>query len=162
MKKILLLFVGLLAFSSYSQAQGYSSSGGSSIGARFGFEQGVTYKKHLGGGAAFEGILSARNWFTNITGLYHFFHKPTGIGPGLDWFVGAGGHLWIYNVNNRYLPNYATGNLGIGVDGVLGMQYNFAEVPFNIALDWKPALNLIGGSGFYGGGFGLSVRYRWK
>lgn len=147
-----------------SQAQtGYSSSGGTSIGVRLGDEQGITLKHHMGGGGAIEGILAARAWSTNLTVLYHFFHQPTGIAPGLDWYVGAGGHIWLYNTRNRYFDNrYYNGNAGIGVDGAIGMQYNFPGAPLNISLDWKPSMNLYGGNRFYAGGFGLSIRYRFK
>lgn len=162
MKKLIFLFA-MAVFGTYqlAGAQGNSSSGGSSVGFRFGNEQGISYKQHIGGGAAIEGILSARSWSTNITVLYHIFHKPTGWTPGMDWFVGAGGHAWLYNRNNRDFPGY-TGGLGLGVDGVVGLQYNFADIPFNASLDWKPAFNLIGGNYFQGGGFGLSIRYRFK
>ncbi len=163
-KYILIACLGMLASTTAVHAQkGYSSSGGTSIGARFGSEQGLTLKHHLGGGAAVEGILAARTWSTNLTVLYHFFHKPTGIIDNLDWFVGAGGHIWLFNTNHRnFDQNNYNGNAGIGIDGAIGMQYNFSEVPINVSLDWKPAFNIVGGSYFNGGGFGLSVRYRWR
>ncbi len=164
MKKLLLLStICALMFTLESQAQkGYSSSGGTSIGARLGNEQGLTLKHHFGS-AAIEGILATRGWSTNLTVLYHFFHAPTGIAPGLDWFVGAGGHIWFYNTNNRHFDNrYYNGSTGIGIDGALGMQYNFPSAPLNMSLDWKPSMNLYGGSYFDGGGFGLSIRFRFK
>jgi len=33
------------------------------------------------------------------------------------------------------------------------------EVPFNISIDWKPAYNLWGYSGFWADGGALSIRY---
>jgi hypothetical protein len=47
----------------------------------------------------------------------------------------------------------------IGIDGILGIEYNFEEVPINIGVDWKPAFNLTGYSGFWGDGGALSIRY---
>lgn len=165
MKKLIFLSaICVMMFTLESQAQkGYSSSGGTSIGVRLGNEQGLTLKHHLGGGAAIEGILAARSWSSNLTVLYHFFHNPTGIAPGLDWFIGAGGHIWLYNTRNRNFDSrYYNGTAGIGIDGAIGMQYNFPTAPLNMSLDWKPSMNLYGGSYFDGGGFGLSIRYRFK
>jgi hypothetical protein len=39
------------------------------------------------------------------------------------------------------------------------LEYNFKEIPFNLSLDWKPALNLVGSSGFWGDGGAISIRY---
>ena len=47
----------------------------------------------------------------------------------------------------------------IGIDGILGMEYNIQEIPFNISLDWKPAFNLIGYTGFWGDEIALSIRF---
>jgi len=47
----------------------------------------------------------------------------------------------------------------IGIDGILGLEYNFKEIPFNIGIDWKPMIDLGGSSGFYGDGGAISIRY---
>lgn len=168
MKKMLLalLFVGALGLfnANQVQAQGYSSSGGTSIGLRLGPDAGITLKHHTGK-TALEGILHLSDWFQGFTGLYHFFHQPiTADLPGLDWYAAAGAHVWSYRTGSKNLPGwYEAGNrVGLGVDFALGAQYNFPSAPVNLALDWKPALNLIGGSGLAFSSVGLSVRYRWK
>ncbi|MBA4304333.1 MAG: hypothetical protein C0424_08935 [Sphingobacteriaceae bacterium] len=147
------------------QAQGgYKSSGGTSAGLRLGPDAGITLKHHAGS-AAYEGILHLSDWFQGITVLYHFFHKPiTADLPGLDWYAGAGGHLWNYRANYRTRPGWVElGSVtGIGVDFALGAQYNFPGAPINLSLDWKPALNIIGGTGMAFSSTGLSVRYRWR
>lgn len=164
--RLVILLVALLSLlaSSAAFSQGYTSSGGTSAGLRIGPDAGITLKHHTGS-AALEGILHLSDWFQGFTGLYHFFHQPiTPDVPGLDWYAAAGGHVWSYRttfVNRpRWVP--AGEGVGIGVDFALGMQYNFPSAPINLALDWKPALNLIGGTGLAFSSVGLSVRYRWK
>lgn len=165
MKKITLLMalaIGILSSTAF--AQGYSSSGGTSAGIRLGPDAGITVKHHTGK-AALEGILHVSNWYTGFTGLYHFFHQPVGADlRGLDWYAGAGGHIWGYRRDSRNLPGwYENGTrTGFGVDFALGLQYNFPSAPLNMALDWKPAINLVGGSGWAYSSVGLSIRYRWR
>lgn len=147
-----------------AHGQGYTASGGTSIGLRLGPDAGITVKHHTGS-VALEGILHVNNWFQGFTGLYHFFHQPVSADlQGLDWYAAAGGHIWSYrsDYNNRpgWIPLDA--NTGIGVDFALGMQYNFPTAPLNLALDWKPAINLVGGSGFAYSSVGLSLRYRFR
>jgi hypothetical protein len=47
----------------------------------------------------------------------------------------------------------------VGIDGIIGMEYNIEEIPFNISLDWKPGFNILGHTGFWGDELALSVRY---
>lgn len=165
MKKLILASLMLLALSMHSTAQrGYSRSGGTSAGLRLGPDAGITLKHHTGE-VAYEGILHLNNWFQGVTVLYHFFHKPiTSELPGLDWYAGAGGHIWNYRTTYRVRPGWIEdgSGTGIGVDFAIGAQYNFPGAPINLSLDWKPALNIIGGAGFAYSSAGLSVRYRWR
>lgn len=147
-----------------AHAQGYKSSGGTSAGLRLGPDAGITLKHHVGP-AAYEGILHLSDWFQGVTVLYHFFHKPiTADLPGLDWYAGAGGHIWNYRATFKARPGWVEvgSGTGIGVDFALGAQYNFPGAPINLSLDWKPALNIIGGTGMAFSSAGLSVRYRWR
>ncbi len=47
----------------------------------------------------------------------------------------------------------------IGIDGILGLEYTFDEIPLNLSLDILPSLNLIGSSGWGGINGALSIRY---
>ncbi|HAX94627.1 MAG TPA: hypothetical protein DCY25_11950, partial [Bacteroidales bacterium] len=73
----------------------------------------------------------------------------------------GGGHIGFWNGDNTYdrWGDAGTNYTVIGIDGILGIEYNFEEVPINIGLDWKPAFNLTGYSGFWGDGGALSIRY---
>ncbi|MFN3530674.1 MAG: hypothetical protein ACK417_12190 [Bacteroidia bacterium] len=167
MKKIIFYAcfgLSLLSINAFAQKTGYSSSGGTSAGLRVGPDAGITLKHHVDN-VAFEGILHLSQWFQGVTVLYHFFHQPiTSEIEGLDWFAGAGGHIWGYRSNFNDRPKWIPLNssTGIGVDFVIGTQYNFPSAPINLSLDWKPAINLIGGTGWAYSSIAISARYRWK
>src|SRR5450759_676759 len=61
----------------------------------------------------------------------------------LNWYYGGGAHIGFYNGNYVYWGNNGTTYTIIGIDGILGIEYTFSEIPINIGIDWKPALNLL-------------------
>lgn len=145
------------------------------IGIRFGgWESGLTVKHFIKSNVAVEGILSS-GWHyrgSRITGLYEIQKSISGA-PGLYWFYGVGAHIGFYNErywyngdcnkDGRYWHNGRWYNCDgtratIGIDGIIGLEYHFNEIPFTIGLDLKPSIGLIG----YGGRFGdsaFTVRY---
>ncbi|MBE0674605.1 MAG: hypothetical protein IH591_08090 [Bacteroidales bacterium] len=135
-------------------AQDYNTG----IGVRGGFSNGLTIKHFVGNSTAFEGILATRWKGFEITGLVEF-HARAFRADRLNWYAGFGGHIGFWNGDN---VNWGTPGVDysvVGLDGILGLEYNFREVPFNISIDWKPEFNLWGYSGFWGDGGALSVRY---
>ncbi|MFW6257628.1 MAG: hypothetical protein ACOC11_02475 [Prolixibacteraceae bacterium] len=157
MKKLFLATFLILATTVITNAQQSYTTG---IGLRGGLASGVTIKHFVGDNAALEGILSTRWSGVIITGLYEI-QKTAFDTPGLYWFYGVGGHIgfWDNYAGHRWFDNNGAGSTVIGVDGILGMEYAFAEIPFSISLDWKPAFNVIGNTGFWGDSGALSVRY---
>ena len=155
MKKYVLSLIIVFISYSYALSQNYQTG----IGLRGGFSNGVTIKHFIGGDKAIEGILSTRWRGFLITGLLEF-HRPTNA-EGLVWYFGFGGHLGYWNNNNNKNPWRGDNDVTtiIGADGILGIEYTFSEVPFNLSLDWKPAFNIIGHSGFWGDGGAFSIRY---
>ena len=149
-----LAFAGL-----FSVGQDYTTSIGVRLG---GWENGITLKHFLGDGAALEGIFSSRWRGYNITGLYEIQSAIDDV-DGLYWYVGGGAHVGFFD--DRYYKGWGTSSgetyTVIGVDGILGLEYVFEDYPFNVSLDWKPAINLVGaGNSFFWGDNGaLSVRY---
>ncbi|WP_053179143.1 hypothetical protein [Sunxiuqinia dokdonensis] len=154
MKKLFFGLVFGLLVSGGLAAQDYNTA----IGLRGGFESGLTVKHFIGGEAALEGILSTRWHGFNITGLYEIHNYPFAV-EGLCWYYGFGGHLgfWDGYRSSRFDEDKAY--TVVGLDGILGLEYSFVEVPICLSLDWKPALNVIGHSGFWGDGGALSIRY---
>ncbi len=144
------MFIGLTTYS--LNAQNYTNG----IGLRGGFGNGITFKHFLGGAAAVEGILTSRsdkNGF-GLTGLYEIHNSPFS-DSRWEWYYGAGAHIGTFAED-------ASSYMGIGVDGIIGIEFAFAKAPFHISLDWKPYVNLIGlNKSFATDGGALSIRYNW-
>lgn len=156
MKKIGLTILIALCCFFYSNAQDYRTG----IGFRGGFTNGLTIKHFVTSSSALEAIVGSRWKGIELTGLYEIhgraFHTER-----MKWYIGFGGHIGFWNGDNTssYWGNAGTSYTVIGVDGILGLEYNFVEIPFNIGLDWKPAFNFIGYSGIWVDGGAISIRY---
>ncbi|MDA3819536.1 MAG: hypothetical protein PF590_03590 [Candidatus Delongbacteria bacterium] len=157
MKKILFTFMLAFVVSFSVQAQ-YKAA----IGLRGGLSQGITYKQMMGGGSAFEFIGATRWQGINLTVLYERQNSLGGV-EGLYYFYGFGGHIGFWDT--AYLPHgwYEDDESGskmvIGGDAILGIEYCIPTVPISISVDWKPAFNFIGYSGFWGDNGAFSIRY---
>lgn len=156
MKKIVITFLIVFGFVSASKAQDYKTG----VGLRGGFESGLTVKHFTGEKSAFEFILASRWRGFNITGLYEV-HNLAFNEERLKWFIGFGGHVgfWDGNYTHKYWGEPGVSYTVAGIDGILGLEYNFNEVPINLSLDWKPAFNIVGYSGWWADGGALSIRY---
>lgn len=153
MKNFVIAFT-LLAVSAGLNAQDYVNA----IGVRAGLSQGITFKHFLSTKDAAEGILAVRWGGFNITGLYERHTTPFSV-DNLYFYYGAGAHIGMWNGNkNPWFDEDKTYTV-IGIDGIVGLEYNFSEIPFNVSLDWKPGFNLIGYTGFWGDELALSFRY---
>ncbi len=154
MKKIAVIMIVLLFFVAESKSQDYNTG----IGLRGGFASGLTVKHFLNESKAVEGIFDSRWHGFSITGLYEI-HAEAFNTPRLNWYYGVGAHIGFWN--GQYYRNYDNRKdyTVIGIDGILGLEYNFEEIPFNLGIDWKPALNLVSNSAFTGDGGAISIRY---
>ena len=139
-----------------SHAQEYRTA----LGLRLGSSTGLTVKHFLNPGAAVEGLLTSRwNGFL-ITGLY----EVTGNAfdePHLNWYLGGGAHIGFWD-NDPYWRRAGDSGSVFGIDFIGGLEYTFQEIPLNLALDWKPAINLVGDRSFWGDEFALSIRFAFK
>ena len=157
MKKFLTIIclsvIATFAFQSTSNAQSYKNA----IGGRFGAANGVTFKTTLGGNKMIDLIANFRstdhtNYF-RVTGLYEIYN-PISNAAGLNWYYGIGGTVG----SVKYKPHNGS-DLYLGLDGVLGLDYKFADAPINLSLDWKPAIGLVPETDFDASGVGLSIRF---
>lgn len=154
MKKLTFVLLIALFLGLKSNAQDYNTG----IGLRGGWGTGLTIKHFLNGKAAVEGILDTQWRGLSVTGLYEIHNRAFDV-DRLNWYYGVGGHIGFWD--GQYYRDYKTDTnyTVIGIDGILGLEYNFKDIPFNLGIDWKPVFNLTGSSGFYGDGGAISIRY---
>ena len=153
MKKLLLI-VCMFCIGTLAQAQDY----GTGIGIRGGSANGLTIKHFIKSDVAIEGIISTRWQGLNLTGLYEI-HARAFNEPGFNWYYGFGAHIGFWDGDHAHWGDDDKDYTILGLDGILGLEYNIREIPINLSVDWKPAFNLIGYSGVWPDGFALSVRY---
>ncbi|HOP04723.1 MAG TPA: hypothetical protein PL017_08695 [Tenuifilaceae bacterium] len=128
------------------------------VGLRGGYPSGITLKHFVTKRTAMEGILSIGWGYYGVTGLYQI-HQPIPDLPDFNWYYGIGGHFAASQSGKKTPWSSATdGELYIGVDGVLGVEYVFSEAPISISVDILPILNIIESPGVWFNA-GLSVRY---
>ncbi len=143
-----------LFLSTNAKAQDYQNA----VGVRLGLSQGITYKHFLTITDAAEGLLTVRWGGFDITGLYER-HLGAFDVEGLYFYYGGGAHLGIWNGDINPWFHDTRSHTVIGIDGVVGLEYVFSQIPFNAAVDWKPGINLIGYTGFWGDELALSFRF---
>jgi hypothetical protein len=160
MKKSVIIIVFALFSGLSLNAQDYKTSLGLRAGLPFGFS-GATIRHFMNKTDAVEGIVASNFDGIIATGLFENEHW-TGFYPGLNWYWGLGAHvgLWRSGVN-RYInssQNYS-GGFVIGIDGILGVEYTFDEIPLNLSVDVLPNVNLFGVPGWNLVNGAISIRY---
>ena len=151
----LLLLVAFISISNFSNAQLYKSA----LGIRLGPSNGITFKSFVNKNAAIEAIATFRYQGVGLTGLYEI-HGRAFNSRDFNWFIGGGGHVFVWgNDRPKFLDREQ--NLVLGLDGILGLEAKLRGIPLAISLDWKPTINIINYSGFWGDEIALSLRYTW-
>jgi hypothetical protein len=152
-KRLSLLFTSLFIVIAIN-GQEYKTS----MGLRAGLPVGITAKHFMNKTNAVEGVLATRWGGFVLTG---FFEREYRIAeyPGFNWFWGGGAHigLWDAGYNPRINDEYA--GPVVGIDGIIGIEYTFDELPLNLSFDLMPSLNLIGYTGWGGINGAISIRY---
>lgn len=154
MKRIIIIAFFVLISSALLKAQDYNTG----IGLRGGFANGLTIKHFINGKTALEGIFATRWKGFEITGLVEF-HTRAFKTERLNWYAGFGAHAGFWDGENVKWGTPGEEYTVLGLDVILGLEYNFKSVPFNISIDWKPEFNLWGYKGFWGDAGALSIRY---
>ena len=138
---IFVLFLLVLS----SKSQDYHSG----LGLRASVSPGISFKHFLTTNMAGEGILTVRWGGFNATGLAEW-HLPVFDTEGFYFFYGGGAHLGVWDSSRDYYGSTEGGtNLFLGIDGIVGLEYAFLDIPLSIGLDWKPGLNFISDFGFF-------------
>ena len=150
MKKLIftIIFAFSFIFLNSISAQSYSSA----VGVKLGYCLNGTFKKQIKENFYVDIYAGFRTHFI-LGGAAVEFHKPIEEVENLYWYYGGGAYFGSYNYNSF---SYTF----IGINGVLGLDYSFDEIPLNVSVDWMPGFNLTGdNNGFYSYVGGLSVRY---
>lgn len=157
MKK--LIFVLCLVVAAHAgQAQSHTTNSTSyqtALGLKIWDGGGISLKHFINDSRAVEGIGYFYKRGFRLTGLYEI-HYDINDAPGLKWYVGPGAHLGVYN--DKYY-HYGQNKAVLGIDGVLGLDYKFNNVPINLSLDWQPTFEFASDFGFNGSWGGLGIRY---
>ena len=149
-----LFFILLICLSGSSV---YTQDYQTAVGVRGSFISGITVKHFIQEDEALEGILSLGNWGMNITGLYEIHARAFDV-EGLYWYYGGGAHLGSTTDEHPYFDEKGE-FLVMGLDGIVGLEYNIQEIPINFSIDYKPQLNFFGDTGLTVYGGALSIRY---
>ncbi|HXL55005.1 MAG TPA: hypothetical protein VN958_02030, partial [Chitinophagaceae bacterium] len=156
MKKI--ITVALLIISTkYSFAQSQpQSTYHQAIGIKFPGGFSVTYKQFVTASNNLEAQATIWNKGFRLSGLYEFNFYSFDKVDGLAWFLGPGVHLGFWK--DQYQKDYDS-KADFGIDGIIGLDYKFRDVPVNVSIDWQPAVTLVGSAGFTPSYGGIGVRY---
>ncbi len=151
MKKLILSVFLVTAFIAAS-AQNSTAEGPdykTAIGAKLWTGGGISVKTFIKDNNALEFIGYFDRYGTRITGLYEIHGNLSSEGA-LKWYVGPGAHVGLYK-----------GITAVGIDGVVGVDYKFTNMPLNLALDWQPSFELGSGTrnGFNGNWGGFAIRF---
>ena len=123
------------------------------IGGRFGETSGLTYKRFTDHTTAFEGIAGVWQRGLSFTVLYEKYFPAFGA-ANLNWYGGGGIHTAFQTGTTVLYPfgqrryYYNEGGLGLGIDGVFGLEYTIPWAPVAISFDFKPFIefNTSGGA----------------
>ncbi|MFN3380508.1 MAG: hypothetical protein ACK41O_13705 [Runella zeae] len=156
MKKLNILLIALVSLVSISAA--YSQDYRTGIGLRAGSTNGLTIKHYTKPRVAVEGIISSRWRGLGFTGLIEGHTRAFDVNR-LNFYYGAGAHIYFWGEGRRGSSPFPERNSVVGLDGILGLEYNFREIPINLSIDWKPTFNFNVADNFWGDDAALSIRY---
>ena len=136
MKKLFLLAIACIGFTTVSNAQDISNNAiGLRLGDSDGFGSEISYQHAFGTANRLEADLGWRN-DTNysaykLTGLYQWVFPLDG---SFNWYVGAGGGIASFDGKNKLDGQSDT---SIFAAGDIGVEYNF-DIPLMLSLDARP------------------------
>jgi|TARA_B110000093_G_C12859313_1_gene362717 hypothetical protein len=105
-------------------------------------------RKNFRAGSA-ELILTPSKTRFTITGLYALQFPIGGDIEGLSYFYGGGAHV---GLQSDFAP-------AIGIDGIMGLEYEVPGFPILVSIDMKPGYDFTGGFGPRWQEGALTVRY---
>ncbi|HPI00325.1 MAG TPA: hypothetical protein PK772_08345 [Chitinophagaceae bacterium] len=154
----MLICMLILSMESNAQKKKHSSNVDieykTALGVKLGWFEGgaISIKHFVSDNAAVEGLASFWNRGFRFTGLYELYWNIPDA-DGLKVYAGPGAHIGTYS--SKY-----GGNVFLGIDGVLGLDYKIRNAPINLSLDFQPSFEFGNGSNdSFSPWGGLGVRY---
>ena len=158
MKRITLAIFSLILFAMTLWAQDYHTG----LGLRASMAPGISVKHFFTTNMAGEGILTVRWGGFNATALAEW-HLQVFDTEGFYFFYGGGAHLGVWDSSRDYYGSTGSGtSVFLGVDGIIGLEYAFLDIPLSVGLDWKPGMNIISDFGFFFDDLAISLRYLFR
>lgn len=157
MKKLLLVLITVLGISFAASAQNNNVK---AIGLRFGYGTEVSFQTPAGSNrlevdlGRLETLFNTYYHYFTGSVTYQWLFDINAI-PGLGWYVGPGaGAGW-------YASNYYTSGLTVGVGGIVGVDYKFANIPLLVSVDFRPFYSVVNNSYYHSFDYStaLGVRY---
>ena len=158
MKKVLFTLIAVLALSFGVKAQstiGLRLGAGAASNAEISFQAGMNSNR-MEFDLGWNNFANVGNQtWTNVSlsATYQWVFPIVG---GLNWYVGPGAILNLYDITHL---NNSNRHFGIGVGGQIGIEYAF-NIPLTLSLDARPMWNFIGYTNNWGG-VALGIRYRF-
>lgn len=152
MKKSFLFSIIFLAIVSAKAQAPYQKA----IGIKFPQGLTVSYKNFISEKTLIELQAGFVTDAFRAAGLYEFYFYNLGKVNGLGWYVGPGVHYQIYKNNYQKENNIKS---EFGIDGIIGLDYKFNNLPINVSADWQPSITLVGNSGGSVSNGGIGIRY---
>jgi hypothetical protein len=153
MKRGVIIFIIVICFISAVNAQEYKNG----IGITAGYSVGITYKHFESEKVGLEALFTTRWDGFGFTGLYEVHNQVFDV-ERLKWYYGGGVHIGFYNGDHTPWGEPHTAYTVVGIDGIIGIEYTFSEVPINLGMAWKPVIDLTGNPGLWSEG-GFTFRF---
>jgi hypothetical protein len=130
------------------------------LGARIGTPFGLSGKVFLTQDVAVEGHFGSRRRGFEM-GSAALWHRDIGWQGDFNWYFGGGAHIGFSEYGPVPEGSERT-ETTFGFDGIVGIEYTLRSLPLNLAIDYKPEVNITGvtGADFLSGA--LSVRYVFR
>ena len=158
---ILMIALVMMVTKTTVKAQGLSIDSPNyttAIGLRGGDLGGLTFKHFTRPDGALEVILGLGYRHPRIFALTVLYekHTPAFDVPGMRWYYGGGGHVTVVGSRSGYyrypwgVRRYYEGDaLGLGIDGIVGLEYKIPPIPFAISFDLKPYIEVLSPGGVF-------------
>lgn len=129
------VIITCITISTALAAQPYTNAAGLRIETGKDGNAGFSFKRFIADTYALEGmLLSDMKEGVELSGLFEYQSPITGISPQLYWFGGAGLHIGSWGEHDQFVA---------GIDGILGVEYKFDDIPLAISADWHPVYNFV-------------------